>query len=267
MWPVPFDKFPDQPRVPWRIMLRGGGRLEKHGSALRFVTANATAQHYANAQLDDYQSLPRRRFLWRPPVRLTIRARFSHPNGVLRGTAGFGFWNDPFLMTGLRWPTLPRAVWFFYGSAPSNMKLDSRTPGWGWKAATLDVGRLPFWALLPFAPVAVPLMNIRRIYRAVWPLGQRAVQVGEALLPIDMTVWHTYSLSWQPERVQFAVDDEPALTCNTSPRGPLGFVLWLDNQYLQVTPWGRFGWGLLSAPGEQWLEVEQLTIRNESNLT
>jgi hypothetical protein len=36
--------------------------------------------------------------------------------------------------------------------------------------------------------------------------------------------------------------------------------MWLDNQYLVATPWGRFRWGVLDAPDEQWMEVERLRI-------
>jgi hypothetical protein len=36
--------------------------------------------------------------------------------------------------------------------------------------------------------------------------------------------------------------------------------MWLDNQYLVVTPWGRLRWGLLDTPGRQWLEVSELAI-------
>jgi hypothetical protein len=198
---------------------------------------------------------------------LMVRARFSHPAGVLRGTAGFGFWNDPFMMTGLRPPTLPRAIWFFYSSAPSNMKLDLNTPGPGWKAATLDAWRWPFLALLPTAPLAVPLMNIGPLYRACWPIGQRAIGVSEALIAAGMTEWHTYSLDWQKKAAQFRVDGQLMLNCATAPAGPLGFVLWLDNQYMVVTPWGRFAHGLLNAPGEQWLEISQVEIKSaEDNL-
>ena len=84
----------------------GTGTLEPSGHALRLANANATSRRMSNAQIDDYQGLPRRRYRWRPPLTLTVCARFSHPAagpGVqmpLRGTAGFGFWNDPFLMTG-----------------------------------------------------------------------------------------------------------------------------------------------------------------------
>jgi len=36
--------------------------------------------------------------------------------------------------------------------------------------------------------------------------------------------------------------------------------LWLDNQYMIVTPWGKFGYGLLDAPSEQWMEVSEVEI-------
>jgi hypothetical protein len=36
--------------------------------------------------------------------------------------------------------------------------------------------------------------------------------------------------------------------------------MWLDNQYLIVTPWGRLGYGLLDAAGRQWMEVDALVI-------
>jgi len=248
------------PDPPWKTFLRGTGRLEARDDALYFITEGATARQYSNAQLDDYQGLPRRKFLWRPPLMLTVRARFSHPDGVLRGTAGFGFWNDPFLMTGFRLPALPRAVWFFYASPPSNMKLDLRVPGFGWKAATIDALRPSFLALAPLAPLAVPLMNFRPLYRALWPIGQRAIHVCEAPLSAPMTGWHTYTLRWQKGDVRFAVDGRPVLHCRTAPRGPLGFVMWLDNQYMVVTPWGRFGYGLLDAPDRQWMAIERLEI-------
>ncbi len=201
--------------------------------------------------------------MWQPPLRLTLRARFSHPAETLRGTAGFGFWNDPLMMTGKRSLALPQAIWFFFSSPPSNMKLDEHTPGPGWKAATIDAGRWPFLALLPTAPLAVPLMNIGGLYRTCWPLGQRAIGVSEALLPIAMTAWHTYQLDWQVGAAHFRVDGQTVLACRTAPRGPLGFVAWLDNQYMVVTPWGKFGAGLVDAPGEQWLDIGQIELEQK----
>jgi hypothetical protein len=247
----------------WRRYVTGAGHLEPTGASLRFVTRGATTRQYSNAQIDDYQGLARRRFPWNPPLRLTVRARFSHPAGrqptSLQGTAGFGFWNDPFLMTGRRLPALPGAAWFFYASAPSNMKLDLDVPGHGWKAATLDARRATAAALVPLAPLAVLLMNVDALYRRLWPPIQRALRVGEANLQVGMTRWHTYVLEWGVETARFTVDGQPVLAA-PAPRGPLGFVMWLDNQYLVATPQGRFRWGVLDAPGEQWMEVERLQI-------
>jgi hypothetical protein len=254
------------------IYIQGSGLVEPTGDTLRLVKDNTSAQQVTDAQIDDYhrtyfaRGLPRRRFRWRPPLTLTVRARFSHPAGdprtedALSGTAGFGFWNDPFMMTGARFPTLPRAIWFFYASRPSDVKLHLGTPGHGWKAATIDANRWPFFLLAPTAPVAVPLMNFRPLYRALWPIGQRAIGVCEAPIAVDMTAWHTYRLRWDMQAAQFEVDGKSALVCDTAPRGPLGFVIWLDNQYLVITPWGRFRYGLLDAPGQQWMEVDLLSI-------
>jgi len=255
-----YEDFSSELNPRWRRYVAGKGALEPSGSTLRFVNTDTSSGQYTDAQIDDYQGLPRRSFPWHPPLTLTIRARFSHPAGTLSGTAGFGFWNDPFMMTGFRLPAPPRALWFFYASPPSNMKLDLHTPGCGWKATTIDAFRLPFFILVPTAPLAVPLMNCRPLYRALWPLGQRAIGVSEALLEADMTAWHTYTIKWGLERARFVVDGESVLDCRTAPRGPLGFVMWLDNQYAIATPWGRFGYGWLDAPGYQWMEVDTLAI-------
>jgi hypothetical protein len=259
MGPIHED-FSSELSPRWHRCVVGHGALERTGSTLRFVNAHTSSHHYTDAQIDDYQGLPRRRFPWHPPLTLTVRARFSHPADMLSGTAGFGFWNDPFMMSGVRLPSLPRAIWFFYTSPPSNMKLDMHTPGHGWKATTIDALRPPFFLLAPTALLAIPLMNFRPLYRALWPVGQRAIGVSEALVETDMTAWHTYAIKWGIERAYFSVDGQAVLDCDTSPRGPLGFVMWLDNQYAIVTPWGRFGYGRLDAPGRQWMEVDALAI-------
>jgi hypothetical protein len=229
-----YQDFSAQLDPRWRRYLMGNGTLEPTGTSLRFVNADTSPRQYTDAQIDDYQSLPRRHFLWHPPLRLTVNARFSHPVGDgssgLRGTAGFGFWNDPFLMTGIRRPTLPRAIWFFHASPPSDMKLDLDVPGYGWKAATIDATRPGALLMAPFAPAAVLLMNLRPIYRALWPFIQRAVNVQETLLDAEMSEWYTYSIEWGSKEARFSVDGRTVLEDAPSPRGPLGFVMWIDNQ-------------------------------------
>jgi hypothetical protein len=78
-----------------------------------------------------------------------------------------------------------------------------------------------------------------------------------------MTEWHTYAIDWQAEAAHFKIDGDTVLNCHTSPRGPLGFVLWIDNQYMVATPWGKFNHGLLAAPGRQWLEVSNIRIEGQ----
>lgn len=249
----------------WQRRVVGEGSLEATASTFRFLLTDAGSDRYSDAQIDDYQGLPRRRFLWCPPLRLTVRARFSDPVGKLRGTAGFGFWNDPFVMTGGRLPWLPRALWFFFASPPSNMKLDPGVPGYGWKAATIDALRPVALPLAFLALPAVLLMNIPALYRLLWPPIQRSVNIGEALVPAGMIGWHTYVLDWGQDRARFFVDPPPVRPGDPfleapSPRGPQGLVLWLDNQYLVITPQGRFRWGMRDVPQRQWMEVDHITV-------
>lgn len=240
--------------------LVGGGALETGEQTLRLVKPATPSTIYTNAQLDDYQKLDRDNFRWRPPLTLTVRARFSHPADQLNGTAGFGFWNDPFLMTGARWPSLPRAIWFFFSAPPSNMRLALDVAGVGWKAATIDAWRLPFLLLAPSAPLAMPLMRIRAFYRKLWPIAQRAIGVSEASLATPLTAWHTYKIVWGVTTAQFYVDDQLVLSSTTPPRGPLGLVIWLDNQAMVITPWGEFHHTVVASTQEQWLELATVEI-------
>jgi hypothetical protein len=264
MEPV-FEQFANELSPHGQRLTVGTGSLKRRGSTLQFVLSESSSVSYSNAQIDDYRGLPRRQFLWRPPLKLSVRARFSTSESDLQGTAGFGFWNDPFLMTEPRLPALPRAIWFFFASPASDMKLDSQVEGHGWKAATLDASRFLGLLWLPLAPILVPLMNVTAIYRLTWPLIQRTLQIREARLHADMTQWHTYMLEWGVEQSRFSLleDDHPqrrVVLHAPSPRGPLGFVMWMDNQYLVATPWGRFRWGFTEHPGQQWMEVDWFRI-------
>jgi hypothetical protein len=109
-------------------------------------------------------------------------------------------------------------------------------------------------------------MRFPALYRRLWQIGQRAIGVSEHLLDSHLLAdWHTYSLDWQRDSVTFAVDGTIVHEANCAPRGALGFVAWVDNQYAVVTPKGKFGHGLVSAPNPQAIELEIIELPGESD--
>lgn len=256
-------------------LLSGGARLARLPDALRLSAGPATARIYTNAQLDDYHRLRPRDFLWRPPLRLRVRARASHPAwpatpgasasdapGYLRGTAGFGFWNaSPNITGGALLP--PEAIWFFAASPPSNMALTPGVPGYGWKAQIIHVRRPGALAAIPPMAAAALWANISGDERPAARWLNRLTGAHEA--PLDPQTaslhdWHDYEIEWRPDFARFRVDDHDILTVAAPPRGPLGFVTWIDNQYAIATPRGRLHFGALDV-GEQWLELASFSIQ------
>jgi hypothetical protein len=245
---------------PGSVTQIGTGVVEEKGGVLRLMLPSARATQYSDAQVDDTTGRRRRHYLWRPPLRLSLQARFSHPASELVGTGGFGFWNVPFGPGLGMLPALPRTLWFFFGSPPHDVPLAYGVPGHGWKAASLDAGRLAALAWAPWAPLALLAMRSSTVYGWLWPHIQRSLGIREAAIPGDLTQWRQYALEWRADGADFWVDDRLVLQVPTVPRGPLGFVAWLDNQYAIATPRGRFGWGLLEVAVPQWLELGGLQI-------
>jgi hypothetical protein len=253
------DVFAGQSLPRWVRYAVGAAAIEQDESSVRFVVAGATPEVYADAQIDDYHGISRKQLLWRPPLRMTVRARASHPAGALIGTAGFGFWNDPFTLSG-GILAAPNAVWFFYASAPSNMALAPPVPGYGWKAAALNSGNTPALLMAPAALMGAVLLRVPGVNRLLRPLVRAAVKASERILDVDLTAWHIYALEWRHDGATFRVDDAEVLCAPQPPTGPLGFVAWLDNQYAVATLEGDFSFGLLSAPERQWLELDYVRI-------
>ncbi len=253
--------------MEWRgnLVEIGRGQVEHNGTGWRLFLPSASSREYSDAQLDDTGGLGRRQFLWRPPLTLSLRARFSHPAARLRGTAGFGFWNVPFGPGSAQVPALPRAAWFFFGAAPHDIPIAYGVPGNGWKAACLDLSRPAALPWAPLAPLTVLAMQNAAVYRWLWPRIQRSLGIAEAQIPAALDKWHNYLLRWRPDGVEFWVDDELMISAPTAPRGPLGFVAWIDNQYAIVSPRGRFGWGLSAVTEPQYLEIHDLRIEPASS--
>ena len=231
------------------------------GSARLFVPLTP-AGRYTNAQLDDYHESsagrpPRRRpFTRAAPLRLSLRARASRAAPL--GTLGFGFWNEPFSISGSVL-SAPSVVWFFYAAPPSDMALVPGVPGHGWKAATLTTGRWPSVLLAPGALAANLLTRLPGLGRQIMNVARRFVSAHEApLLDVALDAWHTYEIDWQASQAIFRVDGQERLRAPAPSAGPLGFVLWIDNQYAIASAAGQFGFGVSALAEPQWLEVDQL---------
>jgi len=248
----------------WDVTEAGAGRVTYEDAGVRLAVHPNDGTRYSNAQVTDYGFKAGARafdFRWRPPLRMTVRARASGPGGTLHGTAGFGFWNHPFSPDVQRFPRLPRAVWFFFASPPSNMALAQGVPGHGWKAAQIDASGPRLLALAPFAPLAALAYRSGGFYRRWFPPLQRAMRIGERLLdPGLLADWHTYGIEWRVDSARFAVDGETVLETAAAPRGPAGFIAWMDTRWAVVTPQGRLGFGLTPVTEPQALLMDGVEI-------
>ena len=253
------DRFTDGLHPRWQVAEIGHGLVTNNANGLRLTLPPLAASGYSNAQITDYRYSDMA-FAWRPPLRLTVTARASGGADSLRGTAGFGFWNHPF-SPDARQLKLPRAVWFFFSSPPSDMRLAMGVNGPGWKVGTIDAGRWQALSLAPTAPLAVLLMRVPSLYNSLWPRIQRALAVSEFMLDAALlTETHTYTLDWRVDGVTFAVDETVVHDAPTAPRGPLGLILWMDNQYAVVTPQGKLRFGVVEVEREQWLMLQAIKI-------
>lgn len=223
----------------------------------RLTIPSGGKKGYRLAQLDDYAKFTRRRFPARPPRTLSLRARASAES--IPGTWGFGLWNDPFgLSIGyggkpFHLPTLPNAIWFFYASKENYLSFGDK-PGNGFLAQAFRSPKFPLGRL---AKVGATLPFSRRQARA---LMSEIVEEDGVRLGVDVTEWHGYRFEWGPKRSTFWVDETLVLETSVSPCPPLGFVVWVDNQYAAFTPEGKMGFGILENTEPAWLEVEALKL-------
>lgn len=218
---------------------------------------------YRLAQLDDTTGLARRDLLWQPPLTFSLQARASAND--LPGTWGFGLWNDPFsLSLGLsggarRFPALPNASWYFFASPPNYLSLRDDLPAQGALAATFESPRWPAAALALGSP-ALALLALPPVARWLRRLGRSVVRQASEQIHLDPTDWRAYTLSWRAEAVTFAIDGATVLETSIAPRGPLGLVLWIDNQYAAFPPGGRLAYGTLPNPGPAWIELKEMSV-------
>jgi len=235
----------------------GHAAIEREPGRVRLIVDGAIEGQLSDAELNDLHGQGREGLPWTPPLRMEIRARTSHPAGALIGTAGFGFWNNPFDPSdGV--VAAPNVVWFFYASPPSNMPFVPGGAPHGWKAGMLNGGHVGRVALVSgLVALRIPLIN-RLIYRAARSARLRA---GERLLDeVDLSVWHDYALEWGLEAAVFWVDGREVYRVVDPPRVRLGFTAWLDNNCLIERAGGSLAWQRLAVPQRQWLELASIRI-------
>lgn len=220
-----------------------------------------TEKKYANAQIDDYQKGARAQFRWWPQTTLALNAFFSGGAGELVGTAGFGFWNAPFGPgTGARL-RLPQAAWFFYASSQSNLPLaPGDEAGNGWFTSTIDAASRQALGCAPFALPVLLLNQFASLRRRVWPVVRRRLGITFERIPLSMTQWREYRFLWRDGSTIFMIDGQPVHSAASAPRGPLGFVAWIDNQSMVLTPQGKVRWGVEKVDAPQWLEIRDIRL-------
>lgn len=247
-----------------RPHLLGGGRSEIDNVGGIKLSIPPTSSGYVDAQLDDYGGRARSDFAWSAPTTFRLRARASHPSPP--GTLGFGFWNDPFgiSLSGAgsvrRFPAAPQAMWFFYGSKPNDFSFVDGGVGSGWKAATLRSVRYPAALLVPGAAAAFLLTSLPLIRRWIVPMVRKQAAAVEILLDTPLDEWHEYAMSWQPSGAVFRIDGEIVSESSIVPHGPLGFVVWIDNQYAVLSEAKGIRFGLLPTEQEYSLEIQDLQV-------
>lgn len=236
-------------------------QISEHGWHLQIPPG--PAGQYRLSQLDDYAHLKRHEFPWHPPVHLRLKARASQTS--LPGTWGFGLWNDPFSMTmgfgggTRRLPTLPNAAWFFFASPENYLSLRDDLPASGSLAATFQSRYIPAPLLAPVA-LALPLLLLPPMVRLLRRLGRNVVKQSAAELDLDVTAWHSYAIEWTSRRIVFRLDNQVISQTNLAPAGPMGLVIWIDNQYAALTPGGRLRYGTLAHSTRAWIEIDELQI-------
>lgn len=242
----------------------GAGEVVKlDDDTVRLSLKGGQADRYHLAQLDDYATLHRDQFPWAPPVRMRLAAQVSVNSPP--GTWGFGWWNDPFaLALGFgggerRFPVLPNALWYFHASADNYLTFRDDLPANGLLAASFSAKRYPSWLLAP-ALFCAPLLLWKRAARWLRLLLRNLVSEDACQLTIDVTQWHTYEIIWEVDKCYFLLDDVEVWRTDVVPQAPLGMVIWIDNQYVALTPEGKFGYGVLPLKREVWLALKDICV-------
>ena len=105
-----------------------------------------------------------------------------------------------------------------------------------------------------------PLMVLKLFTKWLRAIIRRIITEDSKHLELNVTQWHEYRLRWNLSRVEFSLDGVPVFETETSPKGPLGLVIWIDNQFAAFTPDGKIQAGTEENPVPAWMEIADLEI-------
>ena len=247
-----------------RTFARGFGRVDWQDSECLLSLENASDLGTSNAQLDDYHWKKRKDFSLTPPLKLQLEAKWIFTGDLPQGTSGFGLWNDPFMMTGWRWPSLPQAFWFFVGCPKSQLsllpKLRHHT---GLRAFQVNAWSASFLKHILLWLLRGPFWNVNK-WREKWlPKLCSDIELCEYFLSLDLREWQKFEIVWTKSEVIFKVNGLEVQNAPCSIRSRLGFVIWMDNQYLYFDPWKKIKWGSCAIENKQSLHIRNLSMVNE----
>jgi hypothetical protein len=214
---------------------------------------------YANGQIDDYHWKSRRDFCNVPNLKLSLKARWEGPTDGLHGTSGFGFWNDPFMMTGWRWPSLPQAIWFLVSCPKSNLSLnpDCKNKA-GLRSFQVNAWHRAFLKKLFLWMLRAPFWNFAK---EQWiPQLCKDIECTETFIDLELHTWNHFEIFWQDQEVSFYVNGELVQNSKCSIKSPLGLVIWMDNQYLVFDPWLNLRYGNCTISKAQALHIKDLNV-------
>jgi hypothetical protein len=129
-------------------------------------------------------------------------------------------------------------------SEPNYLSIHDNAAGQGNLAGVFRSPHIPGMALAPTL-VGFPLLFIPVISRMIRKWAGTIIKQEAMNFPCDFRDWHRYQIVWNESQVCFSVDDQSVLHTQLTPNGPLGMVIWIDNQYALWTKEGRIGMGTL----------------------
>jgi hypothetical protein len=132
-------------------------------------------------------------------------------------------------------------------------------PGCGFYAQVFRSPRLPSVLSLLGLP-ALPFLLWPNTARILRKAAQALIDEDAMALDIDVTEWHAFSLGLAKQGVDFSIDGRVVFSTPMLPKGRLGLVVWIDNQYFRFTPDGKIGFGFLGSGTAQSMLIQNLSL-------